>query len=202
LLLAVYSDLRYAQAISKKLGKEPSPVSRQLKMLASSGYLIASKEQLLNKTLYEINWEKIISSFCTYFLNHIIEIRGGTGTAQSLALEATIEDGKMIGVKNYKSEIKSFATDDLKERALRELIILAFNRTKDYGEETSLGQIWASVLTACKILANRVINDKMSLTKEFLHLIKLFEMTYICYKIPLADDLAFQFERKCTNPKN
>lgn len=61
----------YAQVISEKRGTAPSPTVKQLKFLEKEKYLKSSKEKLLNKTIYEVNWQKIIDDFLSYINQNV-----------------------------------------------------------------------------------------------------------------------------------
>lgn len=63
----------YALKIAEERGRQDSsPTAKQLKQLEEKGFLEAHKEKLLNKTIYDVNWEKIIQEFIN-FLEQAIE---------------------------------------------------------------------------------------------------------------------------------
>lgn len=61
LIFLTSSGKNYAIAIAKARGREDSsPTAKQLKQLVKRKFLSEKKERLLNKTIYSVNWEKLI----------------------------------------------------------------------------------------------------------------------------------------------
>ena len=66
LIFLVASGKSYALSIAEARGKtDSSPTAKQLKQLEARGFLKSQKEKLLNKTVYSVNWKKIIEEFNT-----------------------------------------------------------------------------------------------------------------------------------------
>ena len=73
LLLLVSRGINYAQAISKETGNKPSPIVKQLKILEKTGYLNKpKKEKLLNKSIYSVNYKKILDEFIEYYIGSLV----------------------------------------------------------------------------------------------------------------------------------
>lgn len=71
LLFLVASGKNYALTIAEARGKkDSSPTAKQLKQLENRGFLKSHKEPVLNKTIYSINWEKIIDEFFKLLVEH------------------------------------------------------------------------------------------------------------------------------------
>lgn len=70
IIFLISSGNAYASKIAEARGKkDSSPTLKQLYDLEKRGFVISKKEQLLNKTNFEINWNKIIEEFSLYVLN-------------------------------------------------------------------------------------------------------------------------------------
>ena len=64
LVFLVASGKSYALTIAEARGKkDSSPTAKQLKQLEARGFLKSQKEKLLNKTIYSVNWNKILDEF-------------------------------------------------------------------------------------------------------------------------------------------
>jgi len=80
----------YAQIIAEKRGNEPSPTVKQLKFLEKEKYLKSEKEKLLNKTIYFINWQKILDDFLKY-VNQNVDYVCSENERLGLNLKTTIK---------------------------------------------------------------------------------------------------------------
>lgn len=68
LIFFVASGKNYALSIAKvRNKKDSSPTAKQLKQLEERGFLKSRKEKLLNKTIYSINWSRIIEEFKKFY---------------------------------------------------------------------------------------------------------------------------------------
>jgi hypothetical protein len=71
LIFLVASGKNYALSIAEARGKkDSSPTAKQLKQLKEKGFLKSRKEPRLNKTIYSVNWEKIIKEFIKALQEH------------------------------------------------------------------------------------------------------------------------------------
>jgi len=74
IIFIVASGYNYALKIAEiREKKDSSPTAKQLKQLEERGFLKSSKEKLLNKTIYEVNWNKIAQEFAKYLLEIVMK---------------------------------------------------------------------------------------------------------------------------------
>lgn len=62
-IFLIASGKNYAQIISQERKIAPSPAVKQLKQLEKAGFIVSKKEKLLNKTIYSVNWSRIVKAF-------------------------------------------------------------------------------------------------------------------------------------------
>lgn len=65
IIFLIAAEKNYAQIIAQERNTEPSPTVKQLKELVKKGYLKSHQEKnnILNKRIYTINWDKIINDY-------------------------------------------------------------------------------------------------------------------------------------------
>lgn len=104
IILLVTSGKNYPLSIAEARGrKDSSPTAKQLKQLEDKGFLLSSKEKLLNKTIYQINWKRINQDFIKEVEEMIYErVKESKTTIDS----TTLDFKKTIINTNYYSKNK------------------------------------------------------------------------------------------------
>lgn len=70
IIFLITSGINYPKAISEVRKKDASATIKQLTNLSKKGYVTTKKEKLLNKTIYSVNWEKIVDEFVVGLKEH------------------------------------------------------------------------------------------------------------------------------------
>lgn len=116
LIFLVASGKSYALNIAEARGKtDSSPTAKQLKQLEARGFLKSQKEKLLNKTVYSVNWKRVIEEFIRY-VNENIDYVCSENERLKLNLKNTI---KGFDERIEKAKDKKFQEDLKKNNYLQ-----------------------------------------------------------------------------------
>jgi len=66
IIFCIAKGHNYARDIAKTLTKDSTTVVRQLQKLEKLRYISSKKEKILNKTIYSVNWKKIMSVYSVW----------------------------------------------------------------------------------------------------------------------------------------
>jgi hypothetical protein len=110
LIFLVASGKSYALNIAEARGKtDSSPTAKQLKQLEARGFLKSQKEKLLNKTVYSVNWKKIIEEFIKYVnenINYVCSENKRIGMNLDKVIKGFNERIQQIKSKDFQRDIK------------------------------------------------------------------------------------------------
>lgn len=122
-IFLIASGKNYAQIISQERKIAPSPAVKQLKQLEKAGFIVSKKEKLLNKTIYSVNWSRIVKAFMDYtikraenysgFLDNFADKKGVFGYKQEYfqGLDFTLLNEKRLLKNTYlNNAIKTLFT--------------------------------------------------------------------------------------------
>jgi len=151
LVILVYKEYNYPQKISQHIRVTQSPVSRQLKQVEKDGYIEGKKENLLYKTVYELNWYNLISLFYENLTQNISFNLKKQAEKEKVSVEKLIEslkENKEIDLRNYKEEIERISKDNKCNQAVHKIIETSFEVSFETNFDISLDDLYGLIYFA------------------------------------------------------
>lgn len=169
LFVEILRGNNYAQLLSKITGNQPSPIVIQLKRIEQEKYLISYQEDvnILNKTLYKPNWNKVIIDY----LNSEALLPPNI-TKEDIKTVSSLFDNENIK-ELFSEDILKIFPEDFHFFEVLSLLITVITKRYDTITDRGIKQIFYSTGNAIankhhKIVMEyqKAINDKINKNKE------------------------------------
>jgi hypothetical protein len=110
IVFLIASETNYPEAISKARGTDSSSTVKQLETLKREQFLNEpTKEKLLNKTIYSINWERVIEEFIKYIkdsVDYVISEEKRIGLNLNLLYVGYEKRVELLKQKDFQDKLK------------------------------------------------------------------------------------------------
>src|SRR3972149_1380562 len=110
IIFLIASGTNYPEAISKARKTDSSSTVKQLETLKKAKFLYEpKKEKLLNKTIYSVNWKKIIEEFVKYLrvnVDYVCSENDRLGMNLKNLIKGFEERVKQARDKNFENALK------------------------------------------------------------------------------------------------
>lgn len=199
LIFIVSSGKNYPLSIAEARGKkDSSPTAKQLNQLVERGFLVSQKEKFLNKTIYSVDYEKIVEEFIVY-------LRG--------LLEKTINDNLSISDDNFadnlKQELINNETLNTKNYSKNPYLLSFFREllsiSVKVGIKTTLKELFSEIINRDVFSTVPLIADKNQ-DKDCVAVLRVYDIVKVIRtkmtSIPLASSVAVMLYNISKNNKD
>lgn len=148
ILFLISNKKNYAQIISKERKTDPSSTLKQLEKLRDQKFLLKpQKENLLWKTVYEINWEKIIIEFLRFLKKRNEQVENKADITKNYPREMIAT----FGLSEENNLIEKYKNNEYLLFLIKEL----FKKSSNY-DDLSINELFDWII---KIHPNKILKE-------------------------------------------